>query len=127
MKIERLTPQEENVMNAFWDTNASTIKEIITTLEPTAPPYTTVASIVRNLEAKGYLRGTHEGKRYIYEILISRSDYSEYSMGRLVGQFFTGSYRALVQHFVNKEKLTKQELREILDLIDEAPNADETN
>lgn len=117
--IERLSPQEESVMNIFWQHGVRTIKEALALMEPPTPPYTTIASIVRNLESKGYLRGTHHGRRYEYDILISTEAYSESSVGRIVGQYFTGSYRDLVQHFAQQSKIGADELREIIQLIEQ--------
>lgn len=117
--IERLTAQEESVMNIFWQHQVHTVKEVIELIPSPTPPYTTVASIVRNLEAKGYLQGTHRGRRYEYEILVSAQQYSESSVGRIVGQYFTGSYRDLVHHFAQQSMIDADDLREIINLIEQ--------
>ncbi len=116
---DRLTPQEEAVMNTFWLSEATTVKEALERLPEPRPPYTTVASIVRNLESKGYLAGESIKNRYFYHVQISQSEYSDKTLGRMVEQYFEGSYAQLVQQFVSGRKLTKEDLRELLDLIDQ--------
>ncbi len=116
--MERLTPQEESVMNAFWSSEAKTTKEAMSAIPEPRPPYTTIASIVRNLESKGYLKGTHLGRQYEYTPLVSREEYSSHSIGRIVGQYYTGSYKEVVQQFVQTSKLSTEELQEIISLIE---------
>lgn len=111
-------------MNAFWTSGARTTKEAMAQLPEPQPPYTTVASIVRNLEGKGYLRGTHQGKQYQYECLVSPEEYSAHSIGRIVGQYYTGSYKEIVQHFVRTSKLSADELQEIVALIERGAEED---
>ena len=53
--MERLTPQEENVMLQVWQLNECAIKDVVDKMEEPKQPYTTVASIFNNLENKGYL------------------------------------------------------------------------
>lgn len=119
MQLERLTPQEESVINGFWDSQGKTIREAIQAMPEPVPAYTTIASVVRNLENKGYLKGTLQGKQYHYEILISREAYSSGTIGRIVGQYYTGNYREVVQHFVESSKLSKEELLDIIKLIEQ--------
>lgn len=116
---DRLTPQEEAVMNTFWLAEATTIKEALAKLPEPRPPYTTVASIVRNLESKGYLRSETIKNRYTYHVQISQGEYSDKTFGRIVEQYFEGSYTQLVQQFVSGRKLTREDLRELIDLIDQ--------
>lgn len=106
-------------MNTFWLSEATTVKEALERLPEPRPPYTTVASIVRNLESKGYLTGESIKNRYFYHVQISQSEYSDKTLGRMVEQYFEGSYAQLVQQFVSGRKLTKEDLRELLDLIDQ--------
>ena len=53
--MEKLTIQEEEVMIYIWELENCFVKEIVAKFEPPAPPYTTIASIVKNLERKGYV------------------------------------------------------------------------
>lgn len=53
--MERLTPQEEAVMQHVWQLGECAIKDVVERMEEPKPPYTTVASIFKNLESKNYL------------------------------------------------------------------------
>ncbi len=117
--IARLTEQEERVMSVFWQKDIRTIKEVLTHLSEPIPPYTTIASVVSNLESKGYLRGVKKGRRYEYEVLCSAKEYSEQTVGNLVEHYLTGSYKELVQQFVSSSKLSATELKEIIELIEQ--------
>ncbi len=118
-EIARLTEQEERVMRTFWQNDISTVKEVLAHLEEPIPPYTTIASVVGNLEAKGYLKGAKKGRRYEYKVLHSSEDYSQQTVGSLVDNCLTGSYKELVQQFVSSSKLSAKELKEIIELIEE--------
>lgn len=119
-EIARLTEQEERVMKTFWQNDICSVKEVLTYLEEPVPPYTTVASIVGNLETKGYLKGKRKGRRYEYKVLHSSEEYSHQTVGNLVNDYLTGSYKELVQQFVSSSKLSAKELKEIIELIEES-------
>ncbi len=118
-EIARLTEQEERVMRTFWQNDIRTVKEVLKHLEEPIPPYTTIASVVGNLEAKGYLKGVKKGIRYEYKILHTSEEYSQQTVGTLVDNYISGGYKELVQQFVSSSKLSAQELKEIIDLIEE--------
>lgn len=62
--MEKLTIQEEEVMIYIWELENCFVKEIVAKFEPPVPPYTTVASIVKNLERKGYVTPRRVGNTY---------------------------------------------------------------
>ena len=62
--MEKLTIQEEEVMIYIWELENCFVKEIVAKFEPPAPPYTTIASIVKNLERKGYVTARRVGNTY---------------------------------------------------------------
>ena len=59
--MEKLTIQEEEVMIYIWELENCFVKDIVAKFPTPAPPYTTVASIVKNLERKQYVRATRVG------------------------------------------------------------------
>ncbi len=114
----RLTEQEERVMRAFWQNDIHSVKEVLNHLEEPIPPYTTIASIVGNLESKGYLKGEKKGRRYEYTIIHSAEDYSQQTVGKLIDNGLTAGYKDLVQQFISSNKLSREELKEIIELIE---------
>lgn len=115
--MEKLTHVEEGTMQAVWRTGEGNVKSFIENLdEPVA--YTTVASIIKNLEKKGYLQSRLVGNVYLYKPLISGDEYKKKFLGNVVKEYFDNSYKELVNFFVEQKKLSAKELKEIIDLIE---------
>ena len=68
--MEKLTIQEEEAMLYIWELGSCFVKDIVAKYPKPAPPYTTVASIVKNLERKQYIRAARVGNTYQYTPLI---------------------------------------------------------
>lgn len=117
MKIERLTEQEELIMQHIWRLEECVIKEIVEGLEE-PQPYSTVASIVRNLENKGYLNSKKYANVYVYTPKIKEESYKRRFMSNVVKDYFEDSYKNLVSFFAKEHKITKEELEEIMEMID---------
>ena len=116
--MEKLTVQEEEVMLYFWKLGNSFIREVVDAMPEPRMPYTTVASVVRNLEKKGYLAGRKLGNSTFYDILIAQNEYKKLFMGSVVRNYFTGSYKELVSFFVKDQKISKDELKDLINLIE---------
>lgn len=119
MNIERLTRQEEEVMIYFWRLGPAFIRDILEEMPNPKPPYTTLASIVRNLERKNYLFSSKLGNTLLYHPSVEESDYKRAFLSGVVKNYFTGSYKEMVSFFVRDRKLTKEELKDLLNIIDE--------
>jgi len=115
--MQKLAKREEQLMLVVWDLKQAFIKEIIAQLPDPKPHYNTVATIVKILEDKGFVSHESFGKSHRYYPLISKEDYQQRSMGDLVSNYFDNSYLKMVTHFAEKEKISKEELSSILDII----------
>lgn len=118
MKIEKLTPQEEEVMIYFWKLGPSFIRDVLIEMPEPKPPYTSVASVVRNLEKKKFLSPLKVGNTIQYHPKVKENDYTSESLGKVVENYFTGSYKEMVSFFVRDHKLSKDELKDLLDIIE---------
>lgn len=116
--MEKLTHQEETVMLHVWQLKECVVKDILNEMDEPKPPYTTVASIVRNLEQKGYLNSKKYGNVYVYTPKIAEDDYKKAFMSSVVKSYFEDSYKELVSFFVKEEKISEEELKEIIRMID---------
>ncbi|KAA0993010.1 BlaI/MecI/CopY family transcriptional regulator [Dyadobacter aurulentus] len=116
--MEKLTQQEEDAMQAVWKTGEGSIKSFMAVMSPPLPPYTTLASTVKNLEKKGYLLSRLIGNAYLYAPAISEEAYKQKFMGSVVKDYFENSYKELVSFFVEKNKISADELKEIIGLIE---------
>ena len=117
--LNGLSPLEEDFMRALWSIGEGEISDAIPLMEHSETPYTTVASVVSKLENKGYVTRTGKRRGHIYAPLVSREEYTDKTIKYIVSNFFKGSYKSLVQHFAQEEKVSKEEISEILKLIEE--------
>ena len=116
--MERLTQPEEDAMHVLWQSNGGFVKEVLERLPEPRPPYTTLASTLRNLERKGYARAEKLGNSYRFVPVISADDYQRRSLGTLVKQHFQNSYKDLVSFFAKDDKISAADLQEIIKLIE---------
>ena len=115
--MEKLTPAEEQAMRAIWKVGEGNIKSYLDRMDD-SPPYTTLASTIRNLERKGYLESRSVGNVYLYKPSVTEEEYKKTFVSGLVKNYFANSYKELVNFFVEQKKLSPKELKEIIDMIE---------
>ncbi|MEZ4909875.1 MAG: BlaI/MecI/CopY family transcriptional regulator [Saprospiraceae bacterium] len=107
---QRLTRAEEEIMQLFWQKGPSLVSALIESMPDPKPPHSSISSIVRILENKGFLSHKAYGKTYEYFPLVSKEEYSKFSLNRLISKYFDGSSNALVSFLVQENELTLSEL-----------------
>ena len=117
--MDKLTHQEESVMLKIWELQECVIKDIVDKFEEPKPPYTTVASVVRNLEQKGYLNTKKYGNVKVYTPKIKENTYKKVFLKEVVKDYFENSYKELVSFFVKEQKMSDTELDEIIKIIEQ--------
>ncbi len=110
----RLNDREEEIMNIIWRLKKAFPKEILEEIEPPVPPYNTVLSVVRKLEKNGYLSFDKIGKSHRYFAKISKRAYQKSIFGHLLQDYFGGSPEKLLSFFIKEEKISDEELQEII-------------
>jgi predicted transcriptional regulator len=116
--MEKLTIQEEEAMQAIWQSGGGFIKDFLDLMAEPKPPYTTLASTVKNLERKGFLKGEKFGNSFRYSPTIVEADYKKRFMNGFVSDYFQNSYKELVTFFAKEKKISANELQEIINLIE---------
>lgn len=116
--MEKLTFQEEEVMLIIWQQKEGAIKDFLMAMEEPHPPYTTVASVVKNLEKKGYVQSKRYGNTYVYTPAIDKTDYKNRFLSGVVRNYFADSYKEMVTFFAKKQKISAADLEEIIRLIE---------
>ena len=116
--MEPLTPQEETVMLHIWELGKCAIKDVVDKMEDPKPPYTTVASIFKNLEKKKYLSMRRYGNVKVFSPKITEPAYKRHFLSGVVKSYFDDSYKELVSFFAKEQKITTEELTEIIELIE---------
>lgn len=112
----RFTARELDVISVLWDHGPSTVAEVKAALDDELA-YTTVLTVLRILEDKGYVTHTAEGRSHRYEPLVERSAAGVSALKRVRQRLFGGSPELLLTGLVEDEDLTEQELRRMRDLL----------
>lgn len=115
--MEKLTSSEEEAMQAVWRVRDGNVKAFMESLD-TQMPYTTFASIIKNLEKKGFLKSRLLGNTFFYTATVTESAYKQKFMQGVVKDYFDNSYKELVSFFVDNKKLSAKELKEIISMIE---------
>ncbi len=118
MILEKLTIQEEEAMLSVWQLKGGFVKEILDNMKPEEQvPYTTLASTIKNLERKGYVKAVKYANAKRYEPIITLEEYRAKFMNSFVGDYFKNSYKEMVSFFIKEEKLSEKELEELMEMI----------
>ncbi|MCJ7718260.1 MAG: BlaI/MecI/CopY family transcriptional regulator [Anaerolineales bacterium] len=115
--MENLTAKEEEVMQILWELDRALVRDIMNKLPNSKQPYTTVASIVRILERKGFVSHKPYGKTHEYFPLISKAEFRKQKFKGLISQYFDNSIESVVSFLVKEEKINPEELEELSKLI----------
>lgn len=120
-KSDTLTKAEMQVMNALWEMpDGGCIHDIIAHYPDPKPAYTTVSTFLKILLNKGFVEFRKlSGKTHTYYPLISKDNYTNQVMKDVKESFFGGSGSSLVKFFVEKEKLSDSEIKELIEIIKE--------
>lgn len=113
----KLTRKEEEVMKILWELEKAFVKDIISKYPNPKPHYNTISSLVRLLQEKGIVGYTQYGNTYEYYPLISKDEYRKGFMSQVVKDYFDNSYKSAVAFFVKEKGLNKEELEELIKLI----------
>lgn len=116
--MEPITPNEEQVMHLLWQLEKALIRDILNLMPDPKPPYTTLASIIKQLENKGYVDHKSYGKTNEYFPLISKSQYQRKSLNALVKNYFDGSAQNMLSFMVKENKISDQDIHELQKLIE---------
>jgi predicted transcriptional regulator len=116
--MQKLTNKEEEIMQILWKLKKAFVKDILEEISEDKPHYNTLSTIVRNLEEKGYVSYTAYGKTHQYFPIVSIENYRKKFMNTAIETYFNSSYKNLVSFFAEEEKISADELREILTLIE---------
>jgi len=117
--MQKLSIQEEEAMQLIWKNNGGFVKELLDSMPDPKIPYTTLASTLKNLEKKDFIKSVKYANAYRYEAVISEETYKKGFMNGFVGEYFRNSYKELVSFFAKEEKITAKELKEIIKMIDQ--------
>lgn len=116
--MEKLSVQEEELMQVIWQFGEGSVKTFLQEMPEPKPPYTTVASTIKNLEKKGFVSSRLLGNTYIYAAIVSAEQYKHSFMQGFIQNYFNNSYKEMVNFFVQQKKLKPKDLHEIIEMIE---------
>ncbi len=110
-----LTKAEEKAMQILWSINKGLIREVVNEYEEPRPAYTTVATIFKILEKKGFVGRTPIANSHEYYPLIKKEEYTHNYMKSFVKSYFSDSFKRMVSEFSQQEQMSTQEMEEIIE------------
>jgi BlaI family penicillinase repressor len=119
------TERELDVMGVLWDQGGGTVAEVRERLQDDLA-YTTVLTVLRTLEEKGYVGHVEEGKAYRYHPLVERQAAGSSVLKRMMRKLFKDSPELLLTHLVSDRRLSDDELRRMRALLEERLEGEET-
>ena len=116
--MQKLTNKEEEIMQILWKLKKAFVKEVLAEITIDKPHYNTLSTIIRNLEEKGFVSYNAFGNTHQYFPIVKMEDYRKRFMNTAIEQYFDSSYKNMVSFFVEENKISAEELREILAIIE---------
>ena len=112
-----LTQRELDIMSVLWDMGEATVNEVRERVDPDLA-YTSISSMVRMLEMKGYVshrRG--EGKTHVYFPIVDAEAAGKSALGRVLDKIYGGSPIKLMAHLMEENKLSEKEMDRMRELL----------
>ncbi|QDT42988.1 Penicillinase repressor [Gimesia alba] len=126
-RAKELTERELEVMHVFWDETQAesgielTVSDVRDSLQKSGRElaYTTVATLVRILVEKDFLKQTNEERPFLYRAVRSFDEVSGNLLGDMIQKVFGGSREKLLLRLMDERKLTRKELKALEDILRE--------
>lgn len=116
--MQKLTNKEEEIMQILWRLKKAFVKEVMAEIKEDQPHYNTLSTIIRNLEEKGFVSYNAFGNTHQYYPIVKMEDYRKRFMNTAIENYFDNSYKKMVSFFAEEQKISAEELREILAIIE---------
>ena len=117
--MKELTQRELTTLEILWEIEKGFVNDVLDMYPEPKPPYTTISSIIRILETKGYVSHKAYGKTHEYFPIVSRIKYKKHVVKDLVKNFFGGSLNNVVSFMAEEDELSEKDINEISELIDQ--------
>ena len=111
----QLTKAEEQVMQYLWKLEEGSVQHVRDCFKEPIPSRTTVSTIIRILETKGYVSHKANGRIYTYYPLIRKEDYSKYQLFGMLQHYFNNSFASMASFFAKESNMSLREMEALLE------------
>jgi BlaI family penicillinase repressor len=119
-QLPRISDAEWTVMKVLWNRSPLSATEIISELEQAEKWHPkTVKTLLNRLVKKGALGFRRDGKAYLYRPLVAESDCAGAASDAFLSRVFGGSLKPMLAHFMEKKRLSGDELKELKRLLED--------
>lgn len=125
--MKTLTKAEEQIMQILWELKEGVVKDVVEEFEEPRPAYTTVATVLKVLEKKGFVASQKVGNVNLFSPEISKKDYTGFQFSSLLKNYFNGSFPKMATFFAKQNNLTVEELEEMLKITENELNKDQNS
>lgn len=115
--MKKLTKREDQIIKIVWRLKKAFIRDIHAEFPEEKPHYNTVATLVKILVDKGFLKAEKVGNAHQYSPTQDFDEYREEQIGEIKSKFFGNSLPKMLAHFAKREKLTAAEKEELIRII----------
>lgn len=116
--MQEITKAQEEVLQALWNIDKGAVSDVLNELEEPKPAYNTVATVIKVLEAKGYVQHVTYGKTHVFSPKVSKNEYAQHRLKQTFRELFNGSSKQLFSCFLKNEDVSLRELDELKQLIE---------
>lgn len=115
---DRLTPKEEELMQLLWQHGPMLISKLVELYPEPRPHFNTVSTVMRRLEKKGFVDHNEVAGSFHYYATVPKEKIVKRSLGDFIKNYFGGSYYGAVSALVQDDKISADELKELLRLVE---------
>ena len=118
-KKQMLTEKEAELMNMLWEKGPLFVRQMVDLYPDPKPHFNTVATTIRILETKGYVGHEVLGNSHRFFAIADKSEFRSKSIGDVIRNFFGNSYKLAISSLIEEEKISVEEVKEILKIIEQ--------
>jgi len=111
----QLTKAEEQVMQYLWEIKGGLVQNVRDCFNDPKPSRTTVSTIIRILETKGFVSHKANGRVYTYYPLVQKEDYSKHKLFGILKNYFNNSFASMALFFAKESDMSIQEMEALLE------------
>ena len=113
-----LSKAEQELMNVLWGLEKARMRDLLESYSDPRPAATTIATLLKRMQDKGYISYTTDGRAREYFPLVSKSDYFGLHIKHLIHDFFNNSAGQFASFFTREADLDVEQLKELRTIID---------